>query len=132
MQAKTIVPIVSTAKMAETRAFYVEKLGLQLSFEHPHYLGVRTGDEGAAEIGFMLPDTDWPDEFGGKGISFGIGVENADTECDRLRQAGVTILSDPADMPWGARAFSITDPNGVVLLISHPIPADVEFAACVK
>jgi lactoylglutathione lyase len=80
----------------------------------------------------MQPDADAPDVFAGHGVTFGIPVADADRECARLRQRGVPILQEPADQPWGSRCFVIADPNGVALLISHPIPAAVEFAACVR
>ena len=132
MHSDQIVPIVTTARMQQTRAFYVDLLGLQLSFDHDHYLGVRAGDRGAPELGFMLPDACAPDPFAGKGFTLSFRVADADRECARLRAAGVPIVQEPADMPWGARAFVVTDPNGVAIYVSHPIPAAVEFAACVR
>lgn len=132
MNPKTIVPIVTTRKMSETRAFYTEALGFEVSFDHAHYLGLRAGGKGSPEIGFMLPDADAPVEFDGKGIWFGLSVADADREHARLAEAGVTVLQPPADQPWGARSFVIQDPNGVVISISHPIPIAVEFADCVR
>jgi len=134
MHSDHIVPIVTTPRLQQTRAFYVDLLGWQLTFDHSHYLGVRAGPKGstAAELGFMLPDADSPQPFPGQGITFSIRVADADAECARLRARGVPIVQEPADMPWGARAFVIADPNGVVLYVAHPIPAAVEFAACVR
>jgi predicted enzyme related to lactoylglutathione lyase len=132
MSIQSIVPIVTTKLMRETRAFYVDLLGFQLSYEHEHYLGVRTGAAGSPEIGFMLPDKDAPELFNGKGITFAFRVEDADKEHARLRRAGATILREPKDEPWGARAFILRDPNGVTLYLSHPIPAALEFQASVK
>ncbi|HEX5053617.1 MAG TPA: VOC family protein [Planctomycetota bacterium] len=132
MQSQNIVPIVTTSRLRETRAFYVDLLGFEVSFEHDHYLGVRAGPAGSAELGFMRPDADAPGTFGGLGMTFGIRVADADLECERLRTAGARIVQEPADMPWGARAFATVDPNGVALYVSHPIPATPEFAACVR
>jgi predicted enzyme related to lactoylglutathione lyase len=129
---QSIVPIVTTKLMRETRAFYVDLLGMQLSYEHEHYLGVRAGATGSPELGFMLPDPDAPDVFNGKGITFAFRVENADKEHARLKRAGAAILREPKDEPWGARAFIVRDPNGVTLYVSHPIPAAVEFQASAK
>ncbi len=36
------------------------------------------------------------------------------------------------DMPWGARTFMVQDPIGISVFISHPIPAAVEYQACMK
>jgi lactoylglutathione lyase len=132
MNSNSIVPIVTTRNMRETRAFYTELLGCEISFDHDAYLGVRAGPRGAPELGFMLPDVDAPDAFAGAGLTFGITVADADAECERLRRRGVRILREPADQPWGARGFVVADPNGVSLYITHPIPAAVEFAACVR
>jgi predicted enzyme related to lactoylglutathione lyase len=132
MSIQSIVPIVTTKLMRETRAFYVDLLGFQLSYEHEHYLGVRGGADGSPELGFMLPDKDAPDVFNGKGITLGIRVDDADREHARLRRAGATILREPKDEPWGSRAFILRDPNGVTLYVSHPIPAALEFQASKK
>ena len=127
MTAKHIVPIVITTRMRETRAFYVDQLGFELSYDHEHYLGIRGGPKGAPEIGFMPPDADTPDVFNGKGLSIAIGVADVDAEFARLRKLGVRILQEPTDQPWGGRTILLQDPNGVVLYLSHPIPAAVEF-----
>jgi catechol 2,3-dioxygenase-like lactoylglutathione lyase family enzyme len=128
---QSIVPIVSTKLMRETRKFYVDLLGMQVSFDHEHYLGLRTGAEGSPEIGFMLPDADAPSLYQG-GLTFGFRVGDADRECARLKKLGVAILREPKDEPWGARAFILRDPNGVTLYVSHPIPAALEFQSAVK
>ncbi|MCE9595578.1 MAG: VOC family protein [Planctomycetes bacterium] len=131
MHIQTIVPIVTTDRLAETRAFYVEKLGFQVAFDHDHYLGLRAGAAGSPELGFMRPDHDAPKKFEG-GVTFGLRVDDADREHARLRALGVTIVQPPTDQPWGARSFVALDPNGVALYFSHPIPAALEFQACVR
>jgi predicted enzyme related to lactoylglutathione lyase len=132
MSIQSISPIVTTKLLGETRAFYVDLLGFQLSYDHECYLGVRTGAKGSHEIGFMSPDADAPDVFDGKGITFGIRVDDADKEHARLKRAGAAIVREPRDEPWGARAFILRDPNGVTLYLSHPIPAAAEFQASAK
>src|SRR5690349_1896250 len=120
MSIQSIVPIITTEKIRETREFYVGKLGFQVSFDHDHYIGLRAGAAGSPELGFMRPDPDSPKTFGG-GTTFAIRVENADRECARLTKLGATIVQPPTDQPWGARAFVALDPNGVALYFSHPI-----------
>jgi predicted enzyme related to lactoylglutathione lyase len=132
MNGKTLTPIVTTAKLRETRAFYINQLGFQLSYDHDHYLGVRAGAKGAPELGFMRPDADAPASFAGAGITFAIAVDNVDAECARLRKLGVAIVQEPTDQPWGARTILVQDPNGVAIYLSHPIPAAVEFQDCAR
>lgn len=132
MQIQAIVPCVTTTKMRETRAFWVDKLGFELSYDHAHYLGVRGGPKGAPEIGFMLPDADAPQDFAGGGLTLCLRVEDADRECARLWDAGVAIVAPPTDFPWGMRAFVVKDPNGIVVSIAHTIAAAVEFETCAR
>ncbi len=129
MNSTQIVPIFATNRMAATRHFWIDQLGCQLSFDHPAYLGVRTGAAGAPELGFMLPDADAPEPFAGAGAWLQLRVADADAECARLRRAGLTIRDQLADMPWGSRRFTVVDPNGIVVSIHHPIPMTPEFAA---
>jgi len=132
MQTQSIIPCVTTSRMRETRAFWIDKLGFEISYDHEHYLGVRGGPKGAPEIGFMLPDKEAPESFSGAGLTLCLRVENADRECARLWDAGVAIVSPPTDYPWGMRAFVVKDPNGVAVTITHAIAAAVEFEACAR
>jgi catechol 2,3-dioxygenase-like lactoylglutathione lyase family enzyme len=132
MQTQSIVPCVTTSHMRETRAFWIDKLGFELSYEHEHYLGVRGGPKGAPELGFMLPDKEAPESFSGGGLTLCLKVESADREHDRLRKAGVAIAAPLTDYPWGMRAFVVKDPNGVAVTITHTIAAAVEFEACAR
>jgi catechol 2,3-dioxygenase-like lactoylglutathione lyase family enzyme len=131
MSIQSIVPIVTSKLMRETRKFYVDLLGFQVSFDHEHYLGLRAGPEGSPEIGFMLPDAQAPSLYQG-GLTFAFRVADADREHARLKKLGVAILREPRDEPWGARAFILKDPSGVTLYVSHPIPAALEFQAAQK
>jgi catechol 2,3-dioxygenase-like lactoylglutathione lyase family enzyme len=42
-------------------------------------------------------------------------VDDADAECARLQQEGVTITTPLQTEPWGERFFQISDPNGVII-----------------
>jgi lactoylglutathione lyase len=37
-----------------------------------------------------------------------------------LRQAGVRIVAEPIDQPWGERVASIADPDGYVVHVGSP------------
>jgi len=39
-------------------------------------------------------------------------VDDVDALIETLRAEGVTVLRDPADMPWGERIATIADPDG--------------------
>jgi len=50
-------------------------------------------------------------------------ADDCDAAVDRLRAAGVTVLAEPADEPWGERVARVLDPDGNQVLIGSPPPA---------
>jgi lactoylglutathione lyase len=51
-------------------------------------------------------------------------VDDVDATVAQLREAGATVLREPADMPWGERLGFVCDPEGnVVSLATAPGPA---------
>ena len=56
-----------------------------------------------------------------KGEGFSLQLTTAqsiDGIAQRIRNAGGTLDTEPADMPWGARVFRVTDPDGFHWAIS--------------
>ena len=56
-----------------------------------------------------------------KGAGFSLQLttsQNVDAIAARIKKAGYTLGSEPADMPWGARVFRVQDPDGFRLAIS--------------
>ena len=76
-------------------------------------------------LGFYLREAA-PDLLGrsseGSGAELLFLVEDVDAEADRLRSAGVRILSGPLDRPWGHRTAHIEDPDGHVVELAREIP----------
>jgi catechol 2,3-dioxygenase-like lactoylglutathione lyase family enzyme len=124
---RSLIPIVTTTSLAETRAFWVDLLGFQVSYDSPFYLGVRTGAPGTPELGFMTQDAETPQAFAGRGLGIVCNVDDADREHARIVAAGVRVADPLADKPWGARSFGLVDPNGIGVWLSHAIPAAVEY-----
>ena len=56
-----------------------------------------------------------------KGIATRVWIETAqdiDDLAAKAKAAGVALDAEPADMPWGGRAFAVTDPDGFKLTVS--------------
>jgi lactoylglutathione lyase len=77
------------------------RLGFYLREAVPELVG-RTSQGSGAEVLFL--------------------VEDVDAEADRLRAAGVPILSGPVDRPWGHRTVHVEDPDGHVVELAREIP----------
>lgn len=110
-------PVVYARDVDQTAQFW-ERLGFGRFFQLPEqgtpgYVGLRRG---SAEVAVVA--SQWPrDQYGldlGDGPRFEMFVYVADVDelVPQLRAEGVTILKDPADMPWGERIASIADPDG--------------------
>jgi predicted enzyme related to lactoylglutathione lyase len=46
---------------------------------------------------------------------------DVDAAAARIKAAGGTLLSEPADRPWGARMFQFNDLDGFKLGVSTPL-----------
>lgn len=50
-----------------------------------------------------------------------IFVGDADAECTRLRERGVSFLNGPVDRPWGMRTAAFADPDGHVWEVAQEL-----------
>ncbi|MFG1626780.1 VOC family protein [Kribbella sp. NPDC049227] len=69
-----------------------------------------------------LPGTDLDAGPVGVGIAVSLRVSDAQLLHDNLKRAGVTILMDPFDTPFG-RTFMFQDPDGYALAIHGALPS---------
>lgn len=51
---------------------------------------------------------------------FFVYVEDVDTTFTELRDAGIKVLRDPADMSWGERIGFVQDPESNVVALAMP------------
>jgi lactoylglutathione lyase len=112
---------------------YVDDLERSLSFYRVllGVVGTRRSETYAelvlenCRLGFYLREAA-PDLLGrsseGSGAELLFLVEDVDAEADRLRSAGVRILSGPLDRPWGHRTVHVEDPDGHVVELAREIP----------
>jgi len=108
-------------------ARFWERLGFERFYQlpadgEPGYVGLRCG---TAELAVVA--SEWPrDQYGltiGDGPRFEMFVYTHDVDrlVADLRAEGVTVLRDPADMPWGERIATVADPDGnPVALANEP------------
>jgi len=105
-------------------AWYTQVLGFVKARDFVRE-GVVTGaalTAGDAEISLNQDDgKKGKDRVLGQGFSIRLTTDqNIDEVAARVRDAGGKLDSEPADMPWGARIFTITDPDGYRFVVSSP------------
>lgn len=65
---------------------------------------------GGIMLGSQRPEREWTREPGTAGMY--VVTDRVDELYERVRQAGVTIVTEIADKEYGSRGFSIADPEG--------------------
>lgn len=80
----------------------------------------------AGDVRLLLGQDDgakgW-DRVKGEGFSLHLTTDqNVDEYANRIKERGGALQSEPADMPWGARAFRLQDPDGYRFAVSS-VPA---------
>ena len=80
----------------------------------------------AGEVSLLLAQDDGKSGWERvKGVGFSLMIttdQNIDDLASGIKARGGTLLSEPADMPWGQRMFRLQDPDGFKLTISSERP----------
>ena len=103
-------------------AWYRDVVGFFVDREYERDGKVRSVALKAGAVRILLNQDD-----GAKGTSRAKGegfslmfttAQSVDQIAQRIKDLGGSLDSEPADMPWGARAFRVRDPDGFRLAIS--------------
>src|SRR5947208_11352592 len=107
------IVILHVKDLAKSQAFYTERLGLALVPEQSSPTFVMLAATSTTCIG--LEDSS-ANSAAGRPAAFELGfaVDDVDGLYRDWLKAGVTIVKEPADFPFG-RAFDALDPDGVSL-----------------
>lgn len=123
--------ILFVRNLAASIHFYRDMLGVPFRFQNAGYAefatrGVKLGLFERGRLPELLgpgagPSAPEPRRTDPTGEILFI-VNDVDSEADRLRAAGVDVLSGPIDRPWGHRTLHIADPDGHVAELAQEIP----------
>ncbi|MGH3713283.1 MAG: VOC family protein [Micromonosporaceae bacterium] len=111
-------PILTTPDMARALGFYRDLLGGTVNYQFPPegppaYVGL---DLGSSHIG-IGHDPDVHAGRNGQRFSLWVYAEDCDAAIARMRTAGVTIVEEPTDQPWGERIARVHDPDGNLVIV---------------
>jgi uncharacterized glyoxalase superfamily protein PhnB len=127
LNATTLGASLTCKNITDSIAFYCDVLGFTVA----HAFDRDGKPAGAAivsgNIRLVLNQDDgklgWT-RVKGQGFYLQINVASradVDAAAARIKAAGRTLISEPADKPWGARMFSFLDLDGFKIGISTPI-----------
>ena len=112
--------------MAESIDFYTNKLGLSLLGGPNHFPGnadmAYVGKDWNAYVELVFDlEAHPPYEIGNRYEHLAFEVENVTAWVERLRAAGVKVLSGPKKSPNGLRTIAfVEDPNGIPVELVEP------------
>ncbi len=111
---------------ARSQAFYRDTLGLAVyrEFGPPEHRGL------VFFLGNGLLEVSGTADEPPRGLALWVQVRDLAAEADRLSRAGVPVVARPELKPWGLLEATVTDPDGVVIVLvevpaDHPLRADL-------
>ena len=113
-----LFPIISTPDVERSLQFYRDLLGASVTYEFPApdgtpaYLGLELGSSHLG-IGLATGDSDGAV----RAVSLWAYSDDCDAAVERLRTAGVPIVEEPTDQPWGERVARVRDPDANEVVI---------------
>ena len=121
----SLFPILSTSDLERSLGFYRDLLGGVVSYQfpgpdgQPAYVGI---DVGSSHLGIGRdPDAPAGPE-GRQTFSLWVYADDCDAAVERLRAAGVEVMEEPTDQPWGERVARVRDPDGNEVIIGARLP----------
>jgi lactoylglutathione lyase len=115
MTVRRIVPNFYAEDPAAARAFYEDLLGLEVAMDMGWIVTFASGEAMKPQISVMSE--------GGSGSpvpDISVEVDDVDEVYGKARAAGLEIVYDISDEPWGVRRFYVLDPAGrTVNILSH-------------
>jgi len=119
---RTLSASLTVKDLQKSLAWYGEVVGFTVDRKHEREGKLRAVSLNAGDVRILIGQDDgakgW-ERVKGEGFSLQITTDqNVDEIAKRIKDAGGALESEPADMPWGARAFRLRDPDGFKLTIS--------------
>ncbi len=119
-----LFPILTTADLERSLGFYRDLLGGVVTYEFPGpdgapaYVGLNLG---SSHLGIGREPSFEPGA-GRRAVSLWVYADDCDAVVERLRVAGVRIVEEPADQPWGERVARVLDPDGNEVIVGSRSP----------
>ncbi len=132
MKTTSYYPVLMTADVAGTAAFYKTHFRFAALFETDWYVHLQSSEDRRVNLGIVQWDHDTVPPEGrapSRGLLINFEVRDPDVVYERVKAAGLPILRTLRDEDFGQRHFITADPNGVMIDVIKPIEPSAEFAA---
>ncbi len=122
LRLRRVTPSFTVKDVGESLTFYRDVMGFVVDeiWEHE---GRRVGAAlVAGSVTLLLTEDDGKagtDRTKGLGFRLHLSTaQDVDVLASYVRERGVELHEGPTDMPWGARAFTVVDPDGFKLTVA--------------
>jgi uncharacterized glyoxalase superfamily protein PhnB len=121
-RARNLSASLTVKDLQVSLAWYRDVVGFTVGQQHEREGMLRAVTLKAGTVHILIGQDDGAkglDRAKGQGFSLQFTTgQNIDDIAQRIKAHGGVLDSEPADMPWGARMFRVTDPDGFKLVIS--------------
>jgi uncharacterized glyoxalase superfamily protein PhnB len=121
LSLSSAAPSFTVNDIAKSLAWYRDVLGLVPGDRWENEGKLMGVEMKAGRLTFMLGQDDWKkgrDRAKGEGFRlYCETTQDVDRLAGRIKARGGMLAQEPRDEPWGARAFSIDDPDGFLLTV---------------
>ena len=122
LRASELSASLTVKDLAKSLAWYRDVLGFTVDRQHEREGKLVAVSLKAGLVRLLINQDDGAlglDRVKGEGFSLQITTgQSVDAIASRIKAAGGTLGSEPADMPWGVRSFRVKDPDGFKLVFS--------------
>src|SRR5258705_11522665 len=120
----SVSPSFTVGDLQKSIGWYQDVLGLVVKDRWEWDGKLMGGEMRAGTVTVMLGQDDWKkgrDRVKGEGVRiFCETTQDVDRLADQIKARGGTLSQEPRDESWGARVFSVEDPDGFKITISKP------------
>jgi catechol 2,3-dioxygenase-like lactoylglutathione lyase family enzyme len=127
MSVRYISAVLFVKDMPAARHFYEDLLGQEVELDLELNVGYKSAfalweNKCANDIIFHR-DPDSAEPLGRRNLELYFETEDLDAITERLRAAGVSLIHEIHEHPWGQRALRVYDPDGHIVEVGEPMPA---------
>jgi uncharacterized glyoxalase superfamily protein PhnB len=121
-RARSLGASLTVKDLPASLAWYQNVLGFTIDQRHEREGKLVGVSLKAGEVRMLLGQDNgakgW-DRVKGEGFSLMFTTtQDVDAIAARIKENGGALVTEPTDMPWGARAFRVKDPDGFLLVIT--------------
>ncbi len=112
-------PILLVSDLQRSLGFYRDLLGFEVAYcfpseSEPQFVSLAI-EGGKLGLGTAQ------EQVQSASTAIWLYTDDVDDAVARLRDAGVLVVAEPADQPWGERVASVADPDAFIIHIGAPV-----------